>query len=31
MQLPKFFTLKEMTATSQKLPNHPETWEERPP
>ena len=28
MQIPKFFTLKEMTATSQKLPNHPETWEE---
>lgn len=28
MQLPKYFSLKEMTTTSQKLPNHPETWEE---
>lgn len=28
MQIPKFFTLKEMTITSQKLPNMPETWEE---
>jgi putative chitinase len=28
MQIPKFFSLKEMTATSQKLPNSPETWEE---
>ena len=28
MQLPKFFSLKEMTTTSQKLPNSPETWEE---
>jgi len=28
MQIPKYFSLKEMTATSQKLPNMPETWEE---
>lgn len=28
MQIPKYFSLKEMTATSQKLPNTPETWEE---
>jgi hypothetical protein len=28
VQLPKYFTLKEMTATSTKLPNMPETWEE---
>lgn len=28
MQIPKFFSLKEMTTTSQKLPNIPETWEE---
>lgn len=28
MRLPKHFSLKEMTATSQKLPNIPETWEE---
>lgn len=28
MQIPKYFSLKEMTATSQNLPNHPETWEE---
>lgn len=28
MQIPKYFSLKEMTATSQKLPNIPETWEE---
>ena len=28
MQIPKYFSLKEMTATSQKLPNSPETWEE---
>jgi putative chitinase len=28
MQIPKFFSLKEMTVTSQKLPNSPETWEE---
>lgn len=28
MQIPVYFTLKEMTATSQKLPNMPETWEE---
>lgn len=27
MQIPKFFSLKEMIATSQKLPNNPETWE----
>jgi len=28
MQIPEYFSLKEMTATSQKLPNSPETWEE---
>lgn len=28
MQIPKYFSLKEMTVTSQKLPNMPETWEE---
>lgn len=28
MKIPKYFSLKEMTATSQNLPNHPETWEE---
>lgn len=28
MLIPKYFSLKEMTATSQKLPNSPETWEE---
>lgn len=28
MLTPKYFSLKEMTATSQNLPNHPETWEE---
>ena len=28
MQIPRYFSLKEMTATSQKLPNMPETWEE---
>lgn len=28
MQIPKYFSLKEMIATSQKLPNIPETWEE---
>lgn len=28
MQIPNFFSLKEMTATTQKLPNNPETWEE---
>lgn len=28
MQVPKCFTLKEMTTTSTKLPNMPETWEE---
>lgn len=28
MKIPKYFSLKEMTATSQKLPNTPETWEE---
>lgn len=28
MPIPKYFSLKEMTATSQKLPNSPETWEE---
>lgn len=28
MQIPKYFSLKEMTTTSQKLPNSPETWEE---
>ena len=28
VQLPKYFTLKEMTATSTKLPNMPETWAE---
>lgn len=28
MQIPKYFSFKEMTATSQKLPNSPETWEE---
>lgn len=28
MQIPKYFSLKEMTATSQNLPNSPETWEE---
>lgn len=28
MPIPRYFSLKEMTATSQKLPNMPETWEE---
>ena len=28
MQIPKYFTLKEMTATTTKLANHPETWAE---
>lgn len=28
MQIPKYFSLEEMTITSQKLPNMPETWEE---
>lgn len=28
MLTPKYFSLKEMTATSQKPPNSPETWEE---
>lgn len=28
MQIPKYFSLKEMTATSQLLDNSPETWEE---
>lgn len=28
MLTPKYFSLKEMTTTSQKLPNSPETWEE---
>lgn len=28
MKIPKYFSLKEMIATSQNLPNHPETWEE---
>lgn len=27
MQIPKFFSFKEMVATSQNLPNNPETWE----
>lgn len=28
MQIPKYFSFKEMTATTTKLANHPETWEE---
>lgn len=28
LQEPKYFTLKEMTTTSTKLPNMPETWKE---
>ena len=28
MQIPKYFSLKEMTVTSQLLANSPETWEE---
>lgn len=28
MQIPKYFTLKELTATSTGIPNAPETWED---